>query len=1394
MINGQINISLPTFFPTPTQPLDPNNPNIELHVNLANPSTPIPGQPDAVPNPAAALQNVSLNNIMGELVNGWDGMMQFLQSDLTQLLAAQNLPIVGTPLQHAFGFLQQINNKVTEQLQQAPNLAATAVQQGLFDALGPGGLNILVPVSGSGVATVQDVVLTYLDSSGNPVTNASQANAVHFLVHLQDAVNEVLSAGGGFGLPGLGLSFNGSLDLAGKFTATLGFGLAKDAGFYVDSSDQASLGFGVSLTGNATATLGFLQLQVTNPNPEILAGSLGVNLKINPDQYGRVSLAHLANLGASNFSYGLGVDPSLKLDAGLANLPDLPDLSTTLAFTWNVHSTGFDTQAFLAATGIDLTQSDGLTFSDVTLDMGTFFTDIANKIGDVFKPIEPLAQVLTTPLPVLSQLAGQPVDLIGLATALGLCGEGTGEFVNDVAQFISHDPLASLEGSFDLGSFTLDPSAVQNPADDGNLQFTSETINSQTQQAVSSDLQSVDSDLQSGTTGGFQVPILSDPASAFQLLLGKSVPLFTYTTPALELDFGFSQFFPVIGPLGVNLMGQMGVSGQLSFGFDTSGFQEYAADGFSNPSQILDGLYVDANASQLTLDGSIAAYAAVDLGILSAGVGGGLFATISLNPYDPSGTGHVHLQQLESDIQKGTIFSESGSLQAFLDAYVTLDLGVFSHTWTFDIAHVTLATLSQSPQVQNTTPVLATMQTDTVYSGTQQNVLRLNIGSFAADRLYQSTTNSSKATVGNEALTVVQGPNSNSVYIYGCGVPQSQELLYTFPANGLPDVIVAAGAQGDDTVDTVSVNVTSNINVNLVAGAGTNTFDVSTSGRVTLTGGSGNGDVLEVDAANGATLNGGSGSETLKVTHNVPAVLNAGSGANTLDASADSASVVLIGGTGNDTLFGGSGTGDLLFADGAVQQNGSWIPVAGFNPSKQDLLVAGSGTSQLVFGGAGSDVLIGGSGPYQQLIAGPGNNQRLFGGTGANQTVGANVNLLAGSGSGVNDQYFANSNADQTLVGGSGAGALLAVGWNLDSNYKETSGIMPTGWQVNSKGQWTAGDNQDGVDFTPNASGAPHYHNYTMYAGSGNNTMMFGGLGNALMFGSVGTVSMYGGGGPGVKQLYAGTGNSNLYGGSPLGGATFSFTNAAGALFTLSYASTGPHYLYGGPGQDELYGGDGISVGLTNLAGDDMDTQGQNYLYGGSGANVLWGDGTRPNQLYAGTGNDTMNAGTGGDLLVAGTGVDVLQGGPGNDTFELPFNPVTGTTLIPDAITGDGGIDTVSFLGSSLNPEIYMTVQAVGTATGTISGHTITNLSDFSGSLIALTSLVAGEMVTGPGIQPNTTIDSIDFSAGTINLSNNVAGGGSVSLTFSKYVATLSDVEARRYRRRQHRPATSSPD
>ena len=333
-------------------------------------------------------------------------------------------------------------------------------------------------------------------------------------------------------------------------------------------------------------------------------------------------------------------------------------------------------------------------------------------------------------------------------------------------------------------------------------------------------------DITSSYTGspitGFQIPILSNPASAFQLLLGKNVPLITYETPQLNLNFGFNEFFPIIGPLGADLAGQIGAEAQFGFGFDTTGFQQYAADDFRDPSLILDGFYVSDTQNpdgtgpvtpQVELYGSIAAYAALDLGILPAGIGGGLFASVNFTVHDPSGTGLVHLQDLEADVQKGTIFDATGALQAFLAAYVTIDLGIFSHTWNFNIASVTLATIGEpSASDPSDVPQLATPAR--WRPPPQHRALRLAAAVRQRDE-------HSPATDGNETLTVTPGPDgTNSVYVSGFGVTNQKYDNVT--------EITGVGAVGDDNI---TINAGSAINVNLAVGGGTNTIDVSKRGQ-----------------------------------------------------------------------------------------------------------------------------------------------------------------------------------------------------------------------------------------------------------------------------------------------------------------------------------------------------------------------------------------------------------------------------------------------------------------------------------------------------------------------------------------------------------------------------------
>ncbi len=77
-----------------------------------------------------------------------------------------------------------------------------------------------------------------------------------------------------------------------------------------------------------------------------------------------------------------------------------------------------------------------------------------------------------------------------------------------------------------------------------------------------------------GTTkGSFQFPVISEPLTAFNLLLGKPVDLFLYDLPGLSLDFRYVQSFPIFPGLNARLGGQVSADTNFSFGFNTAGVQ-----------------------------------------------------------------------------------------------------------------------------------------------------------------------------------------------------------------------------------------------------------------------------------------------------------------------------------------------------------------------------------------------------------------------------------------------------------------------------------------------------------------------------------------------------------------------------------------------------------------------------------------------------------------------------------------------------------------------------------------------------------------------------------------------------------------------------------------------------
>ena len=94
---------------------------------------------------------------------------------------------------------------------------------------------------------------------------------------------------------------------------------------------------------------------------------------------------------------------------------------------------------------------------------------------------------------------------------------------------------------------------------------------------------------------GFDLPLLSKPETAIQLLIGKpDVPILSYQMPKLGFDFNIEQTFPIWGPLKGLLEGKFSASAQLGFGYDTYGLSEWKNSNFAAGSadKLLDGFYV----------------------------------------------------------------------------------------------------------------------------------------------------------------------------------------------------------------------------------------------------------------------------------------------------------------------------------------------------------------------------------------------------------------------------------------------------------------------------------------------------------------------------------------------------------------------------------------------------------------------------------------------------------------------------------------------------------------------------------------------------------------------------------------------------------------------------------
>jgi len=1304
-LDGAVSVDLPVFFPNNQSRLTP-----DLTVSIPDLVAFFSGAPGQVqmttPDFSALADSLSLSDQLGLIADALDYLFQTLQRGLEQAVLNRNLPLVGNHLSSAVKFIQNFRDTVIPKVRQATS--APAMQQALFDAFGPAGLNVLT--DGPDANTTVDP---------GDVVMASSADRIQFNLHLAQQLALVqTSIPFDIGLPALGLSVDGNIVVRLGWDFFLGFGLSKSQGFYLDAAardasgnsiPELTLNFAAGLPDlHAIGQLGFLQLDVKDedadatPNqandgtdldgdgrlPSSFKGQISINLQDPANSAeAQVPFSELAAGGfaLSDFlkaSLTAAADVNLDLTVSFGQDANFPSIHSDFHLGWNFANSN------LANTAQPLGNTPEIEFNNVQLDLGSLLSKFAKPIVDqiqtVLKPIKPLLDILTTPLPVLSDLAPTrafldhdgdgKVTLIEMAALLGDGAETAVRFVNaakniaDISDLLSGLSTSGKSVFIDFGSFNFGSADVRSLS---NLSSVTPNITGQAPPAsdqvdskAPSDQRTIFSSFDKIPGGGFQFPFLKKPSVLFALFLGQPVVLATYDMPRLDFTFTYSQFFPIIGPLGVTLMGTVEAVAHFAFGFDTVGLQKFQET--KRPEEILNGLFVSdkskpdgtgSDVPEVTLSASIDAFGSLDAAVASAGVGGGISADVFFNLHDPDSDGKVRAAEILSNLNRGPLclFDVTGDLKAGLKAFVRLGSPPFDITKRFNLAEVKLLDFNigcgpggnQPPN-----PVLAQLD-----PSLGNGVLRLNMGPFAAQRRELDTED------GDETFTVSFDAKSSNTTADDLVIVEAFGARNEFPAASVKKIYAEGGAGND----TVTVKAGLNVPVEVWG-------DFKDPNRA---GESGDDHLFASDVA--SVLHGGGGNDQLS-----------GRAGND-QLSGDAGDDLLLGAAGNDQLDGGAGDDVLEAGDG------------------NDLLHGGDGSDQL-YGGPGDDRLDGGAGNDQ--LSGDEGNDQLTGGTGNDVIEGGDGNDIAhGSegddaikGDAADDQLFGDIGADQIeggdgidqLFGGDG-NDLLNGGANNDQLHGDAGRDVLLGG---------AGDDQlDGGTESDQLNG--EVGNDRLDGGPGDD-LLIGGLGSDQIIGGIGSDTIF----AGIDQ--SGGGNANdlnvIYGDLQdltSGDADIIFGDAgrdqvfAGGGDDSIAGLAGDDSLFGGPGNDQIAGGAGDDV----LAGDNGDDE----LSGEAGRDLIWGgradidataffqggfaaDGITPiavngnsipgqfgdgkdqldggaddDWLFGGSENDLLNGASGNDYIDGGAGRDTVNGGSGDDVLH--------GGLGDDLLHGNAGID-----------------------------------------------------------------------------------------------------------------------
>lgn len=1242
-----------------------------------------------------------------------------------------------------------------------------------------------------------------------------------------------------FGFPGLRLATADGTDpgdapdgikAAVNWSIDVGFGLSLEDGFYLitdGSTPEIELGVHVN-TPDFVADVAFLGIEIDGdnsdtPKPATRADdelSLTLSIDLPDDGDGKLGLSDLANVDPKEFLPVL--TGTVDLYWRIATAPDFGGADTdsgampTLRGTLNVTAT-----VTLSVDGLDFSGM-AFGFDDIALDLGTFIDDflgpILKEVQNFTKPLQPVIDLVSTPIPGISQLAelvgADPITMLSLFEAISGNDLTLIKTLLKVITFVNSLPTeGSVVGDINIGNFTIDLDKILDtelPANQKNelISFSAPepggiagemaNVGGDFAAAFADNLSAADPNDFETEEPGFTFPAFQDFSQLFNLLVGQDVTLVRFASGPLKAEFGFSQSFgPIaVGPIPVSIVisGSASIEGRFAVGYDTKGIRQLVqmlTDGDTSNDDFLtgfgflfNGLFLDdLNAAgqdvpEIRLVVEFAAGAAVDLVIVSAGVEGGVRATLDLNLHDGGFFNPIPPENLDGKLRLDEIasfltgnplclFDVSGKLEAFIRIFVEIDLFLFSARFEFTVVNITLLELDDITKelCEPPPPVLATNIGD--------GVLRLNMGPNAGARNYSPDTLAEKFVVKQLAagtvevsafgLSQVFGPNEAGAFQMTVGevvadggtdkdtlrfdpgsvesvatgdIPETEniesagdvvsvEVPFTIPTEvcgGPNDDKVSGGEGADKVAGDGAQNGAGGGNgwACVLTEAGTDGADqLGGLGANDIMNGGGGGDLLVGDNGND-TLSGGSGDDAV----------NGGIGQDVLNGNADNdnikggadrdpALVSVPDDESNDTIDGGSGndTIDADFGDDTI-----------FGGTENDVIVAGPGIDS-AHGQAGEDIIFGNDGSDASLDGGPGDDN-IFGMLGDDNIRGGpdDDNLIGNEG----DDDIEGLDGKDVILGDNGeinrnpdpGGSSLDVADPLKPLVTLTSSTGAAGDTDLSGGSDTDviwGD--EGNDFIEGGAG-----NDDLHGNVGNDTIS-GDADADTMFGDSGTDTMYG------DNSSAGNGCGDLV----------DVIKGGDDNDTISGNGAGDS-LFGDNGDDLVYG----DADSPNAPCDGVDTAYggpiDDYIFGNANGDQLSGQGGIDRLVG---GSDDANQPDGDDTIDGGTEDDVIAG----DNATIGDSATAAAMLVTLRLDGRGTGDHI--FGQSENDRIHGQTGDDNIVAGSGSDYVEGNdgVDTISGGL-------ANDDLIGGGSANDGVIDANRVGTGLLDTGDIINGGG----------------------------------